>query len=357
MAWPKLKSPVFLIVYSLITIGLVFISISSLTEASASFNNKFYFLQKQLFWIILGSISLYLFSIIDLNILKKYSLHFYLFSILLLILVLIPGIGTKTLGARRWLDLGFFPFQPSEIFKFAAVIFFPHLLANNPQKSIYSFLLYLLPPFILIILEPNLSTAILILFIIISIYFISGGKILPLLGVGAVFSLFIFILIITSPYRKDRLQSLLNPDKNSYHSQQIVISLGSGGLNGKGLANSDQKYSFLPKITTDSIIAIIGEETGFIGISIILYLYFILLSYLFKFSRLIKNEYHSLLVSGITCWLSFQTIINLSAITSIIPLTGVPLPLISYGGSSLVTTMSAIGIILNIEQKQNNEKN
>jgi cell division protein FtsW len=184
-------------------------------------------------------------------------------------------------------------------------------------------------------------------------FYLSGAKTLPILLTCLSFTGLAFVLVITSPYRLSRLQTLLNPEdsQNSYHSNQIILSLSSGGLFGKGFANSDQKYRFLPKISTDSILAIIGEEMGFLGTFTIIAIYVFLITHLIKASSLIKDQFSSLIISGTACWIAFQTLINIAAIANIIPLTGVPLPFVSYGGSSLTTLMIAMGLTYNIENK------
>ncbi len=352
----KDKSPLISLVFFLIAIGFTFISISSLTEANNTAGDKFYFLKKQGFWILVSFIVSFIISKIKIEIVKKLSPIIYFGSIIGLILVLIPGLSNQALGARRWLNLGIFSFQPSELFKFSSVIYFALLFSQESKRNLINLICHLSIPFILIILEPNLSTAILSSAIIISMYYLSGGKIMPLFLFCLSLIGLCFILIISSPYRSARLQTLINPENNgnssSYHSNQIILSLSSGGLFGKGFANSDQKYRFLPKISTDSILAIIGEETGFLGILIVLLIYIFLISYLIKIASIIKNDqFASLFISGAACWIAYQSLINISAIANIIPLTGVPLPFISYGGSSLLTLMTTIGLIRNIEKK------
>lgn len=352
------KSPLFFLIFSLIFIGIFFISISSLSEANSTIGDKFFFFKKQLFWLGAGTVALVFFSKMKIETVKKFSVHLYFFSLFLLLLVLFPGLSNETLGARRWLNLGLFSIQPSEILKFTSVIYFSYLFSQDKNRNIKSLILYLGIPFLLIILEPNLSTAFLISTIIISIYFLSGGKIHSLSTLGLIVIIVSFILILISPYRLSRFKTFINIQNNenqsasSYHSNQIILAIGSGGIFGKGFANSDQKYKFLPKISTDSILAVIGEETGFIGISAIIFIYIFLISYLFKISKIIApvNSFQSLLVSGIACWISYQTLINIAAIVALIPLTGVPLPFISYGGSSLLTLFSAIGLVRNIEK-------
>jgi len=349
------KSPLLPLVFSLIFTGIIFISISSLTEANITTGDKFYFFRKQFFWLTISFMAFYITSKIKLDLVKKLSPLIYFVSILGLILVLIPGLSNQTLGARRWLNLGLLSFQPSELLKLSSVLYFSYLFAQSSKRSFINLIIHLIIPFILIILQPNLSTAILVSTIIISIFYLSGGKVIPLFLLCLGLIGLSFILVVNSPYRLARLQTFLNPDQElqttSYHNSQIILSLSSGGFFGKGFANSDQKYRFLPKISTDSILAIIGEETGFLGTFTIILLYVLLLSYLIKLASLVSQDtFSSLLVSGIACWIGYQCLINISAIANIIPLTGVPLPFISYGGSSLLTLMIAIGLVRNIEK-------
>ena len=353
--------PSFLIItYLLISIGLLFISVSSLSEAQINFNDKFYYIKKQLFWVFIGSISLIVASKINLNFIKKYSFYLFLISLFTLILVLIPGMGNTILGARRWLSLGLFSFQPSESFKLVAIIYFSFLFSQANKQNLKSLLISLGPALVLIILEPNLSTAVLIASIVLTIYYLAGGEIISLMITCLIGVLLSILLIFVSPYRQARLNTLINPQNDtltsSYHSNQIVLGLASGGIFGKGFGNSIQKYQFLPQLTTDSILAIIGEELGFFGLTIIISLYIFLIYSIFKISRQSKNTAHQLIVAGIAAWISYQSLINISAIANVIPLTGVPLPFISYGGSSLLMLLTGIGLVNNIHKHNQSSK-
>jgi len=348
---PRIAS--FLIItYILIFIGLLFISVSSLSEAQINFGDKFYYIKKQIFWVLIGTISFIITSKIKLSFLKKYSFYLFLISIATLILVLIPGIGNTVLGARRWLSLGIFSFQPSESFKLIAIIYFSFLFSKSNKQNLKSLIYSLSPALILIILEPNLSTAVLTASIVLTIYYLSGGEIISLMLTCLIGVLLSVLLIFVSPYRQARLDTLLNPQNDtltsSYHSNQIVLSLASGGIFGKGFGNSVQKYQFLPQLTTDSILAIIGEELGFVGITIIISLYVFLVYNIFRVSRQSKDTSQQLIVAGIAAWISYQSLINISAIANVIPLTGVPLPFISYGGSSLLMLLTGMGLVNNI---------
>ncbi len=352
----KNKSPLLKLVLLLIFIGLTFISISSLTEANNTIGDKFFYFKKQIFWILISLISFFIVSKINLNLIKKFSFLLYLFSVVCLFLVLIPGFSNQALGASRWLNLGLFSFQPSELLKLTSIIYFASLFSVESKRNFINLIIYLVIPFVLIILEPNLSTAILISTIIISIFYLSGGKIIPLFLLCLTFIGLSLILVYSSPYRRARLNTLLKPNESiqstSYHSNQVILSLSSGGVFGKGFANSDQKYRFLPKISTDSILAIIGEEIGFVGIFLILIIYMAITTYLIKLASSITDDtFSSLLVAGAACWITYQSLINIAAIANLIPLTGVPLPFISYGGSSLFTLMVALGLVHNIEKR------
>ncbi|MFA5828118.1 MAG: FtsW/RodA/SpoVE family cell cycle protein [Candidatus Shapirobacteria bacterium] len=342
-------SPIVILTFILILIGFLFISISSLTEASSTIGDKFFFSKKQLIWIVISWVVFFVTSKIPLETIKKASPILYFSSLFLLFLVLIPQLGNKTLGARRWLDIGFTEIQPSEILKLFSIIYFAKLFSQADKRTIKNLLLYLGIPFVLIIAQPNLSTAILISAIVITIYYLSGGEIIHLFTLGFFATIVSFLLVISSPYRMARLQGL---STGSYHSNQIIMALASGGIFGKGFANSDQKYRFLPKISTDSIVAVIGEETGIIGIITVILLFIFLIVNIFKIANSSKDSFESLLISGIGCWIAFQALINISAIVALIPLTGVPLPFISYGGSSLISLMSAMGLVYNIERNR-----
>lgn len=354
----KNKSPLLFLVFSLVFIGIIFISSSSLSEANNTVGNKFFFLKKQSLWLLISLITFYITSKIDLKKIKKFIFPLYIFSIISLILVIIPGLSDQTLGARRWLNLGFVKFQPSELTKFSLVLFLATLFSKVKNLNLKNLILFLGLPFVLIIIEPNMSTAILISAIAISLYYIAGGKLRSLLTFCFCLVSLSLALIFISPYRSARLKTLINPTQNqetaSYHSNQIVLTLSSGGFFGKGLANSDQKYRFLPKISTDSILAVIGEEMGFIGLFLIILIYIKLISYLFILSNNLSDQFQSLFVSGVALWITYQSLINVTAIAGMIPLTGVPLPFVSYGGSSLLTLLTSIGIVRNIEKSNSN---
>ena len=332
-------------VFTLLALGLVFISVSSISEADYTAGDKLYFIKKQLIWSVIGIFTFFIATKINLGLIKKYSFFFFVLSLILLGLIFVPNLSTQTLGARRWLDLGFIGVQPSEILKLGALIFFSKLFSDIKGLNIKNLIIYLGIPLTLVILEPNLSTAVLIAAIVITLYYLAGGEIVSLFALCVTAVLISVILIATSPYRRARL------DSTSYHSSQMVIALTSGNIIGKGFANSEQKYRFLPKISTDSIFAVIGEELGFVGGLAIISLYLFLILTTINIGQSATDKFSSLFCTGTACWLAYQSLINISAVVALIPLTGVPLPLISYGGSSLVTLMFALGLVYSISSE------
>lgn len=333
----------------LVVTGLIFISVSSISEAEHTVGDKLYFIKKQAIWSALGLMFFYAASKINITSLKKYTPSLFFFCLGLLGLVLIPQFSTETLGARRWLNIGPLGIQPSELLKLASIFFFAKLFSNKQTLEIKHLLLYLVPALILVILEPNLSTAVLISAMVITIYYVAGGEIVSLFFLCLTGAIISTGLILSSPYRLARF------DSSSYHSSQMTLALTSGGPIGKGFANSEQKYRFLPKISTDSIFAVIGEELGFIGSSFIVFCYILLIATIINISQSTNDAFSSLFATGVASWISYQSLINISAVTSIIPLTGVPLPLISYGGSSLISIMIALGLVYSISRENQKE--
>ncbi len=339
----------------LTTIGLFFIFDASSINAFRTLGDSFYFLKQQLIWFILGIGVMTAFSFFDYRKLYYVSFPFLLITIFFLIIVLIPGIGVYVGGARRWINIGPVGFQPSEVAKFSAILYLCSWFLYKERQRFLSFILLLGFIIGLIMIQPDLGTSIIIFLLFVSIYFFSGENLLYL----ALFSPFAIIggliLVLTSSYRLKRLTAFLNPEIDpsgiSYHIRQILISLSSGGMLGRGLSSSRQKYQFLPEAHTDSIFAIIGEEVGFLGSLLLIAIYVVLLYAIFYVAVHAKDRFGRLLAGSIWTLLSLQMIINLGAMVNLIPLTGVPLPFISYGGSSLLIFFSLMGIVISIARR------
>lgn len=330
---------------------------SSSIWATYKFNDPYKYLKTQAIFLILGFIIIKIVSNNPYPIYKKYS-NIILFScITLLVLVLIPGIGTIRNGSRSWFGIGSFGIQPSEFSKLGLIIFTSKYLTNNKiKKSVFPILLVVFIIFGLIMLQPDFGTGVIIVMSIISLLFISGVNMNFFIKLGILGLIGIIALVIIAPYRMQRITSFLNPWSDPLGSGfQIIQSLyaiGPSGLLGTGLGNSIQKHFYLPEPQTDFIFSIISEELGFIGIIIITTLFIIIIYRGFKISMSQEDRFSKYLAYGITFSIAFQTILNLMVVVGLIPVTGVTLPFLSYGGSSLLVSMTEIGILLNISKKQ-----
>jgi cell division protein FtsW len=334
--------------------GLFMIYDASSFVAFRDFGDKYHYIKDQFIWTILGFGGLIFFAYFDYH--KFYNLAVPILSValILLILVFVPGIGINLMGAHRWINVGVSVLQPAEFVKLALAIYLSAWFSNKEKGRLPAFLLLMGLVLGLVMAEPDMGTTVVILAEALIIYFLSGASmfyfsiIVPLVGVLG------FLFIKLSPYRSRRLEAFLNVDSSlqssSYHVKQILISLGAGGLTGVGLGNSLQKYAYLPEGTTDSIFAIIAEELGFVGAVILILFYIYIIYRCFKIAVNAKDNFGKLLAGGITTFLAVQAIINLAAQTALVPLTGIPLPFISYGGSSLIVDLAAVGILLNISK-------
>lgn len=336
--------------------GLLMIYNSSSYVAFKDFGDKYHYIKDQIAWTVLGFFGLTFFSFFNYRRLYNLSLPILILAIILLALVFVPGIGVYVLGANRWVNFGFFSLQSSEFAKLALSIYLAAWFSSKEKGRLPAFLLLLGLVLGLVIAEPDMGTATIILLQALAIYFLSGAPIwqffaiLPAVGVLGV------LFAKLEPYRAERLATFFDFNQSiqtsSYHVRQILIALGSGGLTGVGLGNSLQKYAYLPENTTDSIFAIIAEEVGFLGAVLMIAVFAVIILLGFRVAMKVKDNFGRLLAGGITTLIGVQALINLASQTALIPLTGVPLPFISYGGSALIVNLCAIGILLNISKKE-----
>lgn len=333
--------------------GLVAIYDASVVDAFRTFGDKFHYVKQQSIWIVIGIVVALITANIPMPLIKKNAHILYGFTLLLMVVVLIPGVGSKLLGARRWIDIGFTMIQPSELLKITLAIYLAKWLEE--ERSLKQFLILLGINVVLIMLQPDLGTALITVGVCFMIYYLSGAKIKEIFSFSAVLAVAIGSLILLSPYRMDRMKTFMDPTTDplgaSYHINQVLYGLGSGGLSGVGLGKSRQKYAYLPEATTDSIFVIIAEEFGFIGSSIFIAALIGLLLSSFKVALNVNDKFDKLLSSSISLLFLIQIFVNLSAMVALVPLTGVPLPFISYGGSSLVTNFIALGLLINIAKR------
>lgn len=323
--------------------------------AFRDFGDKYRYIKDQMTWVVIGFSALTVVSFIDYHKYYNLALPILLTAIGLLFLVFVPGLGISALGAKRWINLGFFVLQPSEVVKLSLVIYLSAWFSTKEKGRFMAFLMLIGFVIGLVMLQPDMGTAVVILGLSVILYFLSGGSVLHILALAPVVGIGGLGLILLEPYRAARLTTFLNPNQDiatsSYHLRQILIALGSGGLFGVGIGNSLQKYAYLPEATTDSIFAIIAEEVGFFGVTIFMLVMLFVIYRGFYISVRAKDTFGKLLAGGITSYLALQTIVNLGAQTALLPLTGVPLPFISYGGSALTVNLISIGILLNISRQ------
>lgn len=347
-----------ILLFILVVFGLVMLSSAGVVEGQKKFDSpSYYFMHQLLSGVIPGVLVFFVFSKIDYDRWQKIAFPLLLLAIALLVLVFIPGLGIDVKGAQRWLDLRVITVQPSEFLKFALIIYLAAWFAKRKAgaggiSSLVPFFLVLAAIAGLLIVQPDFGTLGIVLLIGIGMYFFSGAK---LYHFGILFLVLLVMLgglAIAAPYRFNRIKTFLDPQADtqntSYHINQALISIGSGGIFGLGYGQSKQKFNYLPEPVGDSIFAVIVEELGFVGGVVLVGLFIALLLSLVAIARSAHDPFGRLLVLGMALWVGGQAFINIAAITGLIPLTGVPLPLISFGSSALVSILGGMGIVRNI---------
>jgi cell division protein FtsW len=354
----KIRINLFLVTIALAAIGTIMIYSSSCAYAYENYHDSAYFLKKHFMFLLMGITAGMCLMSFDYGKLKSISKPFLIFSIFLLLLVFVPGLGRSAGGARRWISLGAFSFQPSEIAKLALVLYAADMLSRK-QSEIKDFVYGFMPLIIalgicliLILAGSDLGTAVAIGMLIIIMAFIAGVDLKQLLMIMAPGVMAVAGLIAMKPYRIQRMIAFANPWKDPQGSGfqiiQSMIAMGSGGFFGVGLAHSKQKLFYLPEAHTDFIFSIIGEELGVIGSIGVIVLYIVFISLGFKISYSARDLFGQFLAFGLTAMIALQVIINIAAVTALIPTKGLPLPFISYGGTSLVYSLASVGLLLNI---------
>ncbi len=345
----------------LVIIGIIMIFSASYIWAEYKFNDPLKYVKQQALFAIIGFIIIFIIIKMDSEWFKKKANLILIICIILLILVAIPGIGSIRNGARSWFGIGSFGIQPSEFAKLGMILFTSKYLANN-QKAYKDFKHGILPIlailgflFILIMLQPDLGTGVILLVSIIAILYIAKVNMKFFYILFAIGVVGIIGLIIIAPYRMDRITSFINPWKDplgtGFQIIQSLYAIGPGGLFGFGFLNSRQKHFYLPEPQTDFIFSIICEEFGVFGAFIIITLFFLLCYSGIKLALQEEDLFKKYTIFAIIFQIIIQTILNLSVVVGLIPVTGVTLPFLSYGGSSLLITMASIGIILNLSKK------
>lgn len=350
----RLDLPLLLTTGVLVVFGLMMVYDASVVQGLKDFGDSLYYIRLQLMWVTVGIVSLIFFAGFEYKKLKALAGLLLLLSVILLLAVFIPGLGVSGGGAHRWLKLGGITIQPAEVIKLTGVIFLSRLFEKG-VKFIPFLILVAGVSLITAVLQKDLGSTIVFVATAVSLYIVSGGPIRHLVAAVPIGIIALFLLIFTSGYRSKRILAFLDPFSDpqgfTYHILQVLIALGSGGMFGLGLGHSRQKFEYIPQVSTDSIFAIIGEELGFAGAGLIIILFTVVILRGFKIAQNCQDNFGKILSLGLTSWLGIQVIINLSSMTALLPLTGVPLPFISYGGSALVANLTAVGILLNISRR------
>ncbi|MFA6304686.1 MAG: putative lipid II flippase FtsW [Patescibacteria group bacterium] len=359
--------PDFILIGSLgliIVFGLMLLSSASSVDAYQKFGDSYYYFKHQLTnGLLPGLLFFYLASQFDYKKYRKIASFALLASLFLLVIVLIPGIG-QTYGkeAQSWLKIGPLSFQPTEIVKLAFLIYLAAWLEKKGEHAIKDFKMGFMPFIfllgiisLLVMAQPDFGTLVVIIAISAIVYFVAGGALKHLGGLVVGCLILVMLAVQIAPYRLSRITTFLNPSADlqgvGYHINQAKIAVGSGGLFGLGIGKSRQKFNYLPEVYGDSIFAVIAEEMGFIFCTILLLLYVTVIVRGLKISRASPDDFGKYLSLGIASWIAFQAFINISTMIGLSPLTGLPLPFISYGGTALVILMIASGILVNISKQ------
>lgn len=345
----------------LLGIGLMMVASAGVVYGQVRFGDSYHFFKQQLLGLCVGLVLLYVFQRIDYRAWQKLVVPIFFVALGLLILVFIPGIGTTVYGAARWIEIGPVSFQPSEVMKLSIILYLAAWLSGKGRAKIADFFEGFVPFLallsvvsFLIIKQPDTGTLGLIFLISLSIYFASGASLMHIFSLFFGGLVFLAILIKIAPYRLQRFLVFINPEHDpqgfGYQMTQALLAIGSGGLFGAGLGQSRQKFNYLPEPVTDSIFAVLGEELGLIGAVIVVSLFLFIAWRGLRAALGAPDEFGKLVAAGIVSWIVFQAFINIAAITGLIPLTGIPLPFVSYGGTSLAVLLAAVGILLNISK-------
>lgn len=349
-------------VLGLIIFGLIMIASAGIGYSRVRFGDEYFFFKRQLlFGVLPGLVILAIVKNIDYRFWRKMSVPFFFVSIISLVLVFIPGVGSKIYGASRWIQLGSFSFQPAEMLKISLILYLAAWLEGKKDfigdfyEGLVPFVMIVALISFLLIKQPDIGTLGVIILIALSVFFVSGAKISHMLLMGVAGLMSLFALIKFESYRMDRLMVFLSPELDprgiGYQVNQALLAIGSGGILGVGLGHSLQKFNYLPEPVGDSIFAIIGEELGILGEVTLIFLFAVLAVRGLQIAKNAPDTFGRLTATGIVSWIIFQACINIAAISGLMPLTGIPLPFISYGGTSIIFLLTGVGILLNISKQ------
>lgn len=351
---------IFAITLSLVGIGLIMIYSTSAIHAWELYEDQYFFLRRQLLWAALGIAAMLAGSLVKLDFLERNSRNIFLFSLVLLVLVLFPSIGVRAGGARRWLSIAGMSLQPAEFVKISVILYSAFLLSRQ-RDGRQDFNASVLPVISaaalacgLIVMQPDFGSAVLIGCMVFLMMFLAGVRMKYLFGIASAAMPVLLYLVVSAPYRLRRIFIFLDPwddpRGSGYQVVQSFLALGSGGFAGRGLGQSVQKLYYLPESYTDFIFSIIGEEAGFIGSALVLFLFAALIFFGYRIAVNAESKFARLAGFGVVSMIALQCLIHVGVVTGCLPPKGLPLPFISFGGSSLVVHMFGAGLLANISR-------
>ena len=342
-------------------IGLVMVGSASSVVSISTYGTPWAILIREAMWMAIGALALWFAVRLDYRKLRRFSPLIMLVTFALLFVVLVPGLGVHAMGSSRWVGFGQFRLQPSELMKLALTLFAADFIARRldedaaDRRIIGPLLIVTGFACVLILAQPDMGTAMVLGFIALALLFVSGVRLGPVMKVMAALAGIALLVAVASPYRRARLLSFMDPSAHSsgsgYQVMQSLIGLGSGHFVGSGLGGGQAQWGFLPNADTDFIFSVIGEQLGIVGALLVL---FLLGSFMWLGIRAAvqsPDRFGALLSLGLVAWVGAETLINIGAVVGVLPVTGIPLPFISFGGSSLVITMAAAGILINVARQ------
>jgi len=354
------KGLIFLILVA-VFFGLIVLSSASSIIAYEKFGDAYYYFKHQLLGLALGLIAFWFFAKTDYHIWKKYAFIFLVVSVLLLLIVFIPGISADYGKARSWINIFGFSLQPSEFVKLSFLLYLAAWLEVRKEKlhdinlGIGPFLVVLGLIAFLMLLQPDIGTLSIIAITSLIVYFVGGGKFSHVLGIILIGLVAVFALVQIKPYQANRFKCFSDPEYSKqdicYQVNQSLIAVGSGGFWGRGLGESRQKYMYLPEASGDSVFAIMAEEIGFLFVSIFVLCYLFIFYRGYLIAKYAPDDFGKILAIGIVSWIIIQALINIGGTINIMPMTGVPLPIVSYGGTAILASLAGFGILVNISKQ------
>ena len=360
---PTPDIPLLLVTIMLLVLGVEMVYSASFVVAQSEYGDATYFLTKQVMWALVGALLMAVAAAIDYHRLEKLAVPMMVATVGAMVLVLVPGVGVGNYGATRWLKLGPLPLppiQPSEFAKLALIVYMSAWLDKKGKRvsdltyGFVPFALLLIAMTALIMAQPDMGTSFVVVATAACLFFVAGANLIHFMVAAAGGVVGFIYLIVHSGYRSDRLQAFLNPwadpRDTGWHTIQTLIALGSGGITGLGLGASRQKFYYVPNAHTDAIFAIIGEELGLVGSAAVIILFGLLAWRGFRIAFKAPDRFGRLLATGVTSMIVVQAVTNIAVVTNTIPYTGITLPFISFGGSSLLVCMAAVGLLLGVSR-------